>query len=256
MHAHSHHSYLFPLDAIAKQDGRNLVAGINGGYFWRVDVSSFFDTVCLFKWRTDALEAVSPTVPNAGVADGAIVADGAWLGSNCDCAGFSRPAVLTLNGTSSRVDVVTRGELPPYGTAYDAISAGPSIVTHNASGVFVGVPAGDDNIGNILEHSANTGFGMAANGTAFLVTFDGSDGCSFLDPTCGTNACVCLCGNAVWIAVATDVEPRLLVLSLLLLLTLLLVLLLLLLVTLLVTHVRCSSASGGFCACVCLLLWL
>ncbi len=54
--------------------------------------------------------------------------------------------------------------------------------------MFVGVPPGDDNIGNILEHSANTGFGLSSNGTGFLVTFDGSDGCSFLDPTCGTNA--------------------------------------------------------------------
>ncbi len=84
--------------------------------------------------RSDALSPVSPSQANYGVADGSIVSSGKWLGSNCDCIGFSRPAVLTLNGTSTRVDVVTRGELPPYGTDYDSLSAGPSIVTHNASG--------------------------------------------------------------------------------------------------------------------------
>ena len=85
-----------------------------------------------------------------------------------------------------------------------------------------------DNIGNIYEHAANTGVGIAANGTAvsthgtcrglfrrahtrealeisisvchpavscplpsnaqFLATFDGYDGCPEADSTCGTNA--------------------------------------------------------------------
>jgi hypothetical protein len=43
-------------------------------------------------------------------------------------------------------------------------------------------------IGNILEHSANTGFGINSNGTVYLVTLDGHDGCPAADPTCGTNA--------------------------------------------------------------------
>jgi exopolysaccharide biosynthesis protein len=61
-------------------------------------------------------------------------------------------------------------------------------VSSNASGPFVDIPPDDDNIGNILEHSANTAVGLLANGTALLVTVDGYDGCSGLDATCGTNA--------------------------------------------------------------------
>lgn len=168
--------------------GRKLWGGINGGYFWRTDVSSFADGVCLGKTRADATAAPSASAPNHGVGDGAVVGGGALLGSNCNCVGFSRPAVLTLNGSSSRVDVVHRGDPPPFGLAFESIAAGPNLVSSNASGAFVDIPKDDDNIGNILEHSANTAVGLLPSGIALLVTTDGFDECSGLDPTCGANA--------------------------------------------------------------------
>jgi len=175
------------LDAIATRDGRPLVACVNGGYFWRVDVNTFVDGVCQGKTRADATAPPSAGAPNAGLADGTLVVGGALRGSNCDCPGFSRPTVLTINGTSSRVDCLHRGAPAPFGLAYESISAGPFLVATNASGTFTAIPADDDNVGNILEHAANTGAGLAANGTAYLVTTDGYDGCSPLNNTCGVN---------------------------------------------------------------------
>lgn len=179
---------LLPLNAMAAAGPKGLLAGINGGYFFRVDVGSFVDTVCQGKTRADALQPPAVATPNTGVGDCASVVGGAALSSNCDEPGFSRPAVLTLNGTASYVSVLHRGDAPPAGLALDSIAAGPNLVTTNASGTFIDIPSDDDNIGNILEHSANTAVGLTANGTAFLVTLDGFDGCFPLDPTCGTNA--------------------------------------------------------------------
>lgn len=131
----------------AASPGRRLWGGINGGYFWRTDVHSFVDTVCQGKSRAQAEAAPSATAPNAGVGDGAVFSGGQLLASNCDCAGFSRPAVLTINGSLSRVDVLHRGDAPPFGPALDAIAAGPNLVASNASGAFVAIPSDDDNIG-------------------------------------------------------------------------------------------------------------
>ena len=167
---------------------RKLWGGVNGGYFWRTDVATFLDTVCQGKTRADALAAPSAAAPNAGVGDGAVIAGGELLASNCDCPGFSRPAVLTINGSSSRVDVLRRGDPPPFGRALDALSAGPNLVSSNASGPFINIPKDDDNIGNVFEHSANTAVGLLPNGTAILVTTDGYDGCNPFDASCGTNA--------------------------------------------------------------------
>jgi hypothetical protein len=172
----------------AAQPTRKLLGGINGGYFWRVDSTSFFDGVCVGKSRAEALAPPSTATPNTGVGDGAVVAQGSLLASNCDLPGYSRPAVLTLNGAASRIDVVHRGNAPPAGLALDSLAAGPNLVSSNASGSFLDIPSDDDNIGNILEHSANTAVGLYANGTAILVTTDGVDGCSGLDATCGANA--------------------------------------------------------------------
>lgn len=183
---------LAPLNKIAEADGRTLIAGINGGYFWRVDVSDFRDGVCMGKSRADADQPASANQPNYGLGDGTIVVDGKLLSSNCDCHGFSRPVSLTINGTHSRFDLQTRGAPPPFGLEYDSLSAGPNLVVTNSSGTFVAIPHDDDNIGNIYEHSANTGVGLlqARNGSSFayFVTFDGHDGCPLKDPTCGTNA--------------------------------------------------------------------
>ena len=185
---------LASLDVIGAQDAR-AIAGVNGGYFFRSDLGpTWFDSVCIGKNFSDAAEAPSASNPNAGPADGAIVAGGVLYGSTCDCPGYSRPAVLTIDGTASRVDLLTRGAPPPAGLAKDAISGSPNLVSTNASGSFVAIPSDDDNLGNILEHSANTGVGLraAADGSggleAVLLTTDGYDGCSIFNATCGTNA--------------------------------------------------------------------
>lgn len=187
---------LAPLDAIAAQHaraGRTLLAGVNGGYFWRLDSAKFVDGVCLGKTRAEAAAAASPGAPNLGVGDAATISErGEWLSSNCDCVGFSRPAVLSVNGSDARVDVLSRGAAPPFGTRLPALSAGPNLLLTNASGTFIGIPHDDDNVLNILEHSANTAVGLRPRGagaaTAWLVTFDGSDRCAWYDPRCGTNA--------------------------------------------------------------------
>ena len=73
-----------------------------------------------------------------------------------------------------------------------ASSSGPRRQPPSLEGVFGAevkrARHDDENIGNILEHAANTAVGLTANGTtAMLVTTDGFDGCLF-DPTCGINA--------------------------------------------------------------------
>jgi hypothetical protein len=183
------------LDRIAAAQGgggSNILAGINAGYFYRLDVATFFDGVCIGKGASDAKQAPSLTAPNNGITDGTTVVGGKLLGSNCDCPGFSRPVILTIDGVNSRFDVLTRGAEPPEGLAKDAVGAGPNLVSANASGSYVDIPSDDDNIGNILEHAANTGVGLrptAAGGVeALLVTTDGYDGCGLLNSTCGTNA--------------------------------------------------------------------
>ena len=180
---------LKPVDEqAASYPSRTFLGGINGGYFWRTDSSSFIDGVCLGKSRADAQQPPSLATPNTGVGDNAVVANGTLLSSNCDCAGNSRPAVLTINASHSRIDVLHRGDPPLFGLAFDAIGSGPNLVSTNASGTFLDIPSDDDNFSNILEHSANTAVGLYANGTAILVTTDGYDGCPLLNPTCGTNA--------------------------------------------------------------------
>ena len=53
------------LPDMATQDAR-LLAGINGGYFWRLDDATFFDNVCIGKFRKEAEKPPSQA--------------GAWLG--------------------------------------------------------------------------------------------------------------------------------------------------------------------------------
>lgn len=181
---------LAPINVTAAADGRNLLAGINGGYFYRVDLDKFFDGVCIGKNLTDAQQPATAQNPNLGIGDGSTVLNGTLLSSNCNCLGFNRPAVVSINGTSTRIDLLDgTGLPPPYGLSLDSLSAGPFLLSTNASGTFIAIPSDDENILNILEHAANTGFGLnERNSTAYFVTFDGYDGCPTSNPTCGTNA--------------------------------------------------------------------
>ena len=165
-----------------------LLAGINAAYFYRVDETHFFDNVCLGKLKKIALLPVTTVSPNHGVSDGAIVRNGKVLGSNCDCLGENRVAVLSVNGTNSRIDVLLkRGDPPPFGIQFDAIGAGPNLITKSN----IAIPPHDQNFANVYEHSANTGVGFRTTfqtREVVMITTDGHDGCKINDTTCGMNA--------------------------------------------------------------------
>lgn len=148
----------------------------------------------------------------AGIGDGSTVSGGARLSNNCDCLGYSRPTVFTINGSTPRIDVLSRGAQPPAGDALDSLAAGPRNVLTNASGTFVDVPADDDNLGNIYEWAANTGVGFAPNGTAWLVTTDGYDGCPCVDARSRPHALL-RAGppplHTKWLAAVSPIESRL-----------------------------------------------
>lgn len=147
------------LNAIAAQDSR-IVAGINGGYFYRTDSASFIDNVCWGKNKSDAQKPVSNTAPNDGVGDTLVVVNGTRVSSNCDCIGFNRPALVVLNGTSTRIAVQSTASPPPPGTV-NAIAAGPNLVSFNGTSntSYINIPKDDEN-SNILEWSSNTGVGL------------------------------------------------------------------------------------------------
>jgi exopolysaccharide biosynthesis protein len=175
----------------------NYIAGINGGYFWRVDIDGIWiDDVCRGKTRKEANTPVSSRNFNFGVSDGLVKIDGKVVGNNCDCKGYSRPAILEIKGEDSRINVVHRGETTTD-DVMNAIAAGPNLVSFNPTTgeSYVDIPADDDNI-NIYEHAANTAVGVryanANNGlkssTMVLVTTDGSDECSRKNIACGLNS--------------------------------------------------------------------
>jgi hypothetical protein len=62
---------LAPLDAIAtfanNGTSKNLLAGVNGGYFFRLDEKNFFDNVCIGKTAEMASQPVDPAHPSRGV---------------------------------------------------------------------------------------------------------------------------------------------------------------------------------------------
>ena len=186
----------------ATNKDKNFIAGINGGYFWRTDITPFWmDDVCRGKLRKEAEQPAEADKPNNGIHDGYIKIEGQLVGSNCDCWGFSRPAIASNADASSEsgwnINVVHRGEQGSP-EVINGIGAGPNLVsfTKNADGTyssFVDIPSDDDNI-NINEHAANTGMGLIfdeVTGKAvkmiFVVT-DGSDECGRLDQSCGINA--------------------------------------------------------------------
>jgi len=181
---------LQPINQMAKPFP-NFIAGINGGYFWRVDVDGvWIDDVCRGKVRKDAMQHVDVNYPNYGVSDGLIKIDGVVKGNNCNCSGYSRPAVLAIDGQSTDIQVLHRGETVADNIK-SAIGAGPNLVSQDPTTgeSFIDIPADDDNI-NILEHAANTavGFKKDATGktaTLIMATTDGSDECGPLDDTCG-----------------------------------------------------------------------
>ena len=172
----------------------NFIVGINGGYFWRVDIKDLWiDDVCWFKSREEANSPVSKDHVNNGVGDGLIKVDGVVYSNNCNCTGFSRPTVMTFDGENTTIEVLHRGETVAD-SVQTAIGAGPNLVSYNATSkeAYVNIPADDDNI-NLLEFAANTAVAVKLDtetGKAthiLLVTTDGSDECGPTDPSCGLN---------------------------------------------------------------------
>jgi len=76
-----------------------------------VDITDFwFDNVCWLKTREEAESPVSKEHVNFGVGDGLIKIDGVLHSNNCNCTGFSRPAVLSIDGENTIIEVLHRGE--------------------------------------------------------------------------------------------------------------------------------------------------
>ena len=210
---------LQPIPDMATQNDK-FIAGINGGYFWRVDISGIWiDDVCRGKLRAEANKPANPLFPNFGLSDGLVKIDGKLVGNNCNCTGYSRPAILILNDDRSTINVVHRAEgVEP--TVRNAISAGPNLVSYNVTdgSSYVDIPSDDDNI-NILEHAANTAVGIRLTedkvtkrtftcltlwslliivfqtsftelkaSSMFFLTTDGSDECGPRDIYCGLNS--------------------------------------------------------------------
>lgn len=175
----------------------NAVAGVNGGYFWRLDDSSFIDDVCFGKTRKDAEQPVSLASPNYGIGDGLTIVNGTVLSSNCDLPGYNVPVALIANGTSSQIVIMSKGQRLPN-TVANAIAAGPNLVSYNSTSKssFVDIPQDDYNV-NIWGHGADTAIGLVLNEatpsssssllskTLLMATVDGHNGCHVKDATCG-----------------------------------------------------------------------
>ena len=117
---------------MAKQNP-NFIAGINGGYFWRVDIDGFWrDNVCKGKVRKEAEQPASPLHVNFGIGDGVVKIDGTTYSNNCNCTGYSRPAVLQLQGVNSNIEVLYRGD-KVAAHVKSAIGAGPNLVSYNST---------------------------------------------------------------------------------------------------------------------------
>lgn len=183
-----------PLKPLNEMAHDNQIAGINGGYFWRTDIDGHWvDDVCRGKIRKEAEMPPMPGQANWGINDGLVIIDGKLVGSNCDKKGYSRPAILVIDGANSHVEVKHRGEGADNQVhVKNAISAGPNLVSYNATtgSSFVDIPSDDDNI-NILEHAANTGVGVryfpdtpGKVSTFVMVTTDGTE-CGAKNDACG-----------------------------------------------------------------------
>jgi len=123
-----------------------FIAGINGGYFWRVDMDGVWvDDVCRGKTRKEAETPVDPAYPSYGINDGLVKVEGKTLGYNCDNKGYSFPAVLQetdYDHSTWNIQVLPRaGDVPE--SVSSAIGAGPNLVSYNQTTgeTYVDIPA-------------------------------------------------------------------------------------------------------------------
>ena len=158
---------LTSIDKIASTyTDKKLIAGVNGGYFWRTDITGvWIDDVCRGKWRSDAEKPASAEHVNYGLHDGTVLIDKQALGYNCDCWGYSRPVEVQTTGGNSAWTLKqrTRGQQVDA-DATDALAGGPNLVSYSAEkGAFIDIPEGEDNI-NRFEHAAQTAVGINFDG--------------------------------------------------------------------------------------------
>jgi hypothetical protein len=187
------------LPDMSKQN-ENFIAGINGGYFWRVDIDGIWvDNVCRGKTRAEAEQPASDENVNYGIGDGTVKIDGHSFSNNCNCSGYSRPAVIKLEGVDSYIDVLHRGEQVDK-SVNNAIAAGPNLLSYDFSTQesYVDIPDDDDNI-NRLVYEASSSIGLVLDKSSkdsktskalslVMVATDGSDSCLPKDTDCGVIA--------------------------------------------------------------------
>jgi len=181
------------LPDIAASANPNFIAGINGGYFWRVDIEDFWrDNVCKGKTRSEAeTPADYATNPNFGIGDGLIKVDGKVYSNNCNCFGYSRPAVIKLDGQKTDIEVLHRGETVDD-SVQNALGAGPNLLSYNSTTeeAYVDIPSDDDNINRVVyEATASVGFNIDPKSglvtSLVMVETDGSDDCLPNQDWCG-----------------------------------------------------------------------
>lgn len=180
-------------------DSTSSIAGINGGYFWRVDIDGFWrDNVCHGKVRKEAEQNANPLFPNFGISDGVIKINGEVFGSNCNCTGYNRPAVLNLESKTSAtsIAVMSKGEQPDK-NVNSAIGAGPNLVSFNKETreSYVDIPQDDENINRVVYEAAtavgivhDTSSGDMIAKEIIMVTSDGDDKCRPTERYCGLEA--------------------------------------------------------------------
>lgn len=165
----------------AHQEKLNVIAGINGGYYYRINADRFLDTICMDK------NINHPKLPNS-MGDSLLQYDGQNYAANCAFIPGIREnarASLILTGTNP----ITHFSAPYItyvkpDTSYiqdmtfpDAMGAGPNLITNGK--VMVNNPNEDLQL-SALEFSANTAVGIindAQGHPAKMVFFtvDGND---------------------------------------------------------------------------------
>ncbi len=139
---------------------------------------------CGKKSRKEAEQNVSAKLHNHGLGDTLVRIGGKLMSCNCDLPGLSHPVALVMNGTSSRLVLLRRGEQLD---APNVLANSPLLVL---GGRFA-IPADDLGL-NRWSHSSNSAVGLLGKSGAMeemvMVASDGHDGCARSDPTCGIEA--------------------------------------------------------------------
>lgn len=120
-----------------------------------------------------------------------IKVDGTVYSNNCDCFGYSRPAVIELDGVNTKIEVLHRGETVDD-SVKNALGAGPNLLSFNATTgeAYVDVPSDDDNINKVVyEATASVGLNLDPKTglvtSLVMVETDGSDDCLPNQDWCG-----------------------------------------------------------------------